>query len=179
MSRLTAAAATASCSGRTQRSIPFSSSYWAVVFSVAILLLLLEPTAAAACPEDTSNSLDHCDNPLVILSDKGIACNVDTCRWDFSQMDQKQPPTSCQAVTIVPEQIDSLPDLLEPCLWWEMLYGNLSYLLPAVQDETTPPVQQETTPVQQEKPVKEEETTTSEQPSLAPSVQGECSTRVV
>jgi hypothetical protein len=73
------------------------------------------------CP---ANSLYHCDNPNTIMGDPDVACDIDTCEWDTSFLRPDREPTLCQSITIT--NVSALDDFLEPCLWWEMLYGDLT-----------------------------------------------------
>lgn len=117
------------------------------------LAALLSSPTTAVCPEDAQGSLYHCDNPLLILPDPAIRCNAETCLWELNFIPNEKP-APCEALRFVEREIDNLPDLLEPCLWYEMRYGKLDYLLP---EETESPTE-----------------TPSQPPSIAPSNVGKC-----
>ena len=82
------------------------------------------------CPED---SIYHCNDPTRIMDDPTVACNYDSCRWSLGRLDPDLPPVICRSITIVDP--DSLPDYLEPCLWWEMLFGGMQ---PTAAPSTSP-----------------------------------------
>jgi len=85
-------------------------------------------TVRAACPPNVDDdSLYHCLDPEFILLDDTIQCDARTCAWDLQRLDADAAPRICQTIDIVPSQIPNVPDLLEPCLWWQMLYGNREY----------------------------------------------------
>jgi hypothetical protein len=86
------------------------------------------PLAACACPEE--KSIYYCDNPVIVLPDPAIHCDAVTCQWDLDLFDPANTPQACASIKLNDREIDSLPDLLEPCLWWEMLYGKLTALQP-------------------------------------------------
>jgi hypothetical protein len=71
-----------------------------------------------------------CTDPEVMLADPTIQCDPVTCLWNLNAFNPGQPPEPCAAILLLEQQVADLPDLLEPCLWWEMLYGDLGYLLP-------------------------------------------------
>lgn len=92
--------------------------------------------ASQECP---TNDLYSCENPLIVLPDPTIYCDPETCLWDLTLLDSQSPPLACQAVLLDERRIASVPDLLEPCLWWELLYGRFTALLPDHQNPLIPP----------------------------------------
>lgn len=82
------------------------------------------------CPKD---NVRYCDNPNTIMYDPDVYCDVDTCLWDTKRLRQDRKPTLCQNIAII--NVDNLDDYLEPCLWWEMMYG---YLTPTSTPTITP-----------------------------------------
>jgi hypothetical protein len=73
------------------------------------------------CPTD---SLYYCDNPSLIMSDPDVMCAMDTCKWDTSLLRSDREPAPCRSIVIT--NVSTLDDYLEPCLWWQMLYGDLA-----------------------------------------------------
>ncbi|GKY98902.1 hypothetical protein MPSEU_000846000 [Mayamaea pseudoterrestris] len=75
------------------------------------------------CPKD---SIYHCNDPSLVDAndDDSVKCDLDTCRWVLGALEEKARPKLCQGIQIEPDQTDSISDTLEPCLWWEMLYGE-------------------------------------------------------
>jgi hypothetical protein len=63
-----------------------------------------------------------CDNPFDILVDPTVACDEETCAWLVTLLDPDSKPVICRSIQLVG---DDIPDFLEPCLWWELLYGDL------------------------------------------------------
>jgi len=92
------------------------------------------------CP---SNSIYHCDDPDEIIDDSTVYCDWDTCEWDLDRLSPDAKPQLCRGIMILPEAIDTLPDTLEPCLLWEMLYGALQPT--AAPTISTPPTPAPTT----------------------------------
>jgi hypothetical protein len=78
--------------------------------------------ATVLCPLD---SIYYCDNPFVLdvieANDPTIGCDSSTCEWDLTLLDPKQKPGICGSIVVDPDTLDRLADLLEPCLWWDML----------------------------------------------------------
>jgi hypothetical protein len=73
------------------------------------------------CPTD---SLYYCDNPSLIMTDPDVMCDMDTCKWDTSLLRPDREPAPCRSIVIT--NVSTLDDYLEPCLWWQMLYGDLA-----------------------------------------------------
>ena len=63
----------------------------------------------------------YCDNPFDILDDPTVACDEETCAWLVTLLDPDSQPVICRSIQLVGD----VPDFLEPCLWWERLYGGL------------------------------------------------------
>lgn len=99
---------------------------------VIVSLLDFSVTNAEPCqaPATGYSPIYTCVDPDVVLGDPAIQCDPVTCLWNLDLFNPDQPPEPCAAILLLEQQIDSLPDLLEPCLWWEMLHGDLGYLLP-------------------------------------------------
>jgi len=73
------------------------------------------------CPE--RGSIWYCDNPARVMDDPTVNCNWNNCRWVVGDLDPENKPSLCRAIVIVDP--NTIPDFLEPCLLWEMVYGNL------------------------------------------------------
>lgn len=107
--------------------------YSLVTGSLAILSLLnVSVTNAEPCQSTNTaySPLYTCVDPEVVLGDPAIQCDPVTCLWNLDLFNPDLPPEPCAAILLLEQQIENLPDLLEPCLWWEMLHGDLGYLLP-------------------------------------------------
>ncbi|GAX22616.1 hypothetical protein FisN_14Hh252 [Fistulifera solaris] len=91
---------------------------------------LFEQSNAEPCVNPAYEDIYTCTDPEVMLADLTIQCDPATCLWNLNAFNPGQPPEPCAAILLLEQQIADLPDLLEPCLWWEMLYGDLGYLLP-------------------------------------------------
>jgi hypothetical protein len=76
--------------------------------------------SAISCPQ---NTIYYCDNPLNILNDTSIVCNPVTCEWNLTALDPAMKPSACGAVEINTTQ--KVADRFEPCLWWEIMYGDM------------------------------------------------------
>jgi hypothetical protein len=72
--------------------------------------------------EPCPTGIAFCDDPFDILDDPTVACDEDTCAWLITLLSPQAKPLICQSITFVG---DTAPDFLEPCLWWEILYGGL------------------------------------------------------
>ncbi|GAX10732.1 hypothetical protein FisN_14Lh252 [Fistulifera solaris] len=91
---------------------------------------LFERSNAEPCVNTAYEDIYTCTDPEVMLADPTIQCDPATCLWNLNAFNPGQPPEPCAAILLLEQQVADLPDLLEPCLWWEMLYGDLGYLLP-------------------------------------------------
>jgi hypothetical protein len=65
----------------------------------------------------------YCDDPFDILDDPTVACDQETCAWLVTLLDPVSKPVICRSIQLVGD--GDVPDFLEPCLWWERLYGGL------------------------------------------------------
>jgi hypothetical protein len=75
-----------------------------------------------SCPD----SLYYCSDPETVLPDPTIRCVQSTCEWDFAALDPQNKPHFCQSIVFVPPvNTSALPDILEPCFWWDFLFGDL------------------------------------------------------
>ena len=100
---------------------------------------LLSLHASSCPPEAEEESLYYCDNPDDNFLDDTVHCDTTTCRWDLDALDPDQAPIRCQLVNDLGiSTIQNLPDYLEPCLWWEMMYGRLQQLLPSFLPQGAP-----------------------------------------
>jgi len=112
--------------------------------------LLQVPERQAGCPNTNEKDLYHCQNPTLLsifADDDFISCDLVTCEWRLQELDPDVPPSVCTTLDLK-ESVESsnvkiveelvIPDLLEPCLWWEMMYGDLSFLI-ATPAPTAPP----------------------------------------
>jgi hypothetical protein len=97
------------------------------------------PSSKASSPDASHSSVDashrrlnnqridcpvgvaYCDNPFDILVDPTVACDEETCAWLVTLLDPANKPDLCRSIQLVGD----VPDFLEPCLWWELLYGGL------------------------------------------------------
>lgn len=70
---------------------------------------------------DCPGGIQFCDNPFAIMDDPTVECNEDTCAWLITLLDPGQKPAVCRNIIITGQ----VSDYLEPCLWWEILFGNL------------------------------------------------------
>lgn len=114
----------------------FSTSLLTIISLLVIRVADAEPCQGSV-RNDAYSGIYTCWDPTVVLVDPTIQCDPDTCLWDLDALDPANPPGPCEAVRLVEEQLSNLSDLLEPCLWWEMLYGDLGHLLP---EQTDAPV---------------------------------------
>lgn len=71
------------------------------------------------------DSIEYCKNPNTILQDETVGCDPETCKWDLELLDPERKPYFCYSISINTDSIHRLPDFLEPCYWWEILYGVL------------------------------------------------------
>jgi hypothetical protein len=69
---------------------------------------------------DCPVGVGYCDNPFDILIDPTVACDVETCAWLVTLLDPTSKPVICRSIQLVGD----VPDFLEPCYWWETLYGG-------------------------------------------------------
>ena len=80
--------------------------------------------AVSPCP---SNSTLHCDNPIaaeaIWSQDPTVQCDSVTCEWQTQLLDRHNKPIHCVNLEIV-QASDPVADFLEPCLLWELIYGE-------------------------------------------------------
>jgi hypothetical protein len=69
---------------------------------------------------DCPTGVGYCDNPFDILVDPTVACDEETCAWLVTLLDPVSKPVICRSIQLVGD----VPDFLEPCYWWEALYGG-------------------------------------------------------
>lgn len=59
------------------------------------------------------------------MNDETVECSWENCRWNLQLLDPARKPSLC--LYLNPEDIeeDTVPDFLEPCYWWERMYGDM------------------------------------------------------
>lgn len=97
---------------------------------VSLLDVSVSNAEPCQAPNTAYSGIYTCVDPAIVLADPAIQCDPETCLWNLDLFNPEQPPEPCLAILLLEQQIANLPDLLEPCLWWEMLHGDLGYLLP-------------------------------------------------
>ena len=67
------------------------------------------------------------------MEDPTVGCDPLTCRWDLALLDPEEPPLPCVGLNMdqLITDITTFPDPIEPCLWWEILYGDYQELQPS------------------------------------------------
>ena len=90
----------------------------------------LQSLSASCPPVADEDRIYYCQDPQDILTDSTVKCDPTTCRWDVNALDPNQPPVLCLLTRMEEDDIDTVQDLLEPCLWWEIMYGRLQHVLP-------------------------------------------------
>ena len=89
-------------------------------------LLSLSSTAQAQ-PDD----IYHCRDEKEVDKKTQIKCDKKSSEWDLNDLEEDQPPEICGPAYIAVGQPETMPapgevpDELEPCLLWSMLYGSL------------------------------------------------------
>jgi hypothetical protein len=72
------------------------------------------------CP---TNSVYHCNEPnRYVMIDPTVACDPKTCRWNLSLLSPFRQPYICRGIVV--QENMRVYDVLEPCLWWQTLYGD-------------------------------------------------------
>ena len=95
--------------------------------------LLLSHVAQVAGQETTTTcptgSMYHCDNPTtadaVWSVDPTVQCDPETCEWQTNLFSPTEKPVHCVNLEII-RASDQVSDFLEPCLLWELIYGDFA-----------------------------------------------------
>jgi hypothetical protein len=91
---------------------------------VALLALQCGRVTGQQCPQ---NSIYYCDDPSSVLwdVDPTVVCNRQTCEWQVNLFDPDRKPVHCNNLEFI-RASDPVPDFLEPCLLWELIYGEFA-----------------------------------------------------
>lgn len=100
---------------------------------LSLLLLsgshFLASTLAQDLPDGIPDDIYHCRDPELADENKKISikCDKNSYEWKLKDLDEEEPPEICGGPDFFLDPIDALTieDILEPCLHWAMLYGNL------------------------------------------------------
>jgi len=91
-----------------------------------LLLLNVVQVTAQDCP---ANSVDHCDDPeaanAIWSQDQTVFCSRQSCAWQTQLFSSDTKPIHCRNLDII-RASDPVPDFLEPCLLWELIYGEFA-----------------------------------------------------
>ena len=92
----------------------------------ALLVWNLLQVAGQNCPV---NSIDHCDDPSTADAiwnlDPTVECSRETCEWQTQLFSPTTKPIHCRNLDII-RASDPVTDFLEPCLLWELIYGEFA-----------------------------------------------------
>ena len=79
-------------------------------------------------PVDYVDDIFHCSDPTQIA---GMSCDPQTFLWELDSLDPVNMPKQCEGLNSTQADLTKqTDDLIEPCLWWHLYYGDLeaSYL---------------------------------------------------
>jgi hypothetical protein len=91
---------------------------------LALLALQCCRVTGQQCPQ---NSIYHCDDPSSALwdVDPTVICDRQTCEWRTGLFSPDLKPVHCANLEFI-RASDPVPDFLEPCLLWELIYGEFA-----------------------------------------------------
>ena len=98
--------------------------------AVCLVLMLLGWHSVEAQPNRCpSNTIFFCDNPDLANAlwsvDNNVSCDPDSCAWVTENFDANSKPVHCSNLAILSGE-DPVSDWLEPCLLWELIFGEFA-----------------------------------------------------